>query len=319
MATIGGFVAQLLHLALVVAAAPLLVGLIRWLKARLMGRRGPHPLQPWRDLAKLLRKRPVLADTATGVTEWAPVVALSATLLAAAMIPSFAQGMTLGGLSDLLVIAGLLALARAALALAGLDAGTAFGGIGTQREMSFAVFAEPALLVCVLVFAVLAGTTNLDAVAALFREGSLGLRVSLLMAFLALLAVALAENARLPVDNPATHLELTMVHEAMILEASGRHLAMWEMQAALKLLVWLALIAAVFLPAGTAPAGSGPIAWVIGTGAWAMKIAALAFALAVFESAIAKMRVFRVPEFLGAALLLALLSAALLFVSTGLV
>jgi formate hydrogenlyase subunit 4 len=318
IAALASFVTQALHLALMLALAPLLVGGVRWLKARLMGRRGPHPLQPWRDLAKLLRKRPVIAETASPVTEWAPVAALAATIFAAALIPSFAQGMMLAPLADLLLIAGLLTLARLAIALAGLDAGTAFGGLGAAREMSFAAFAEPALLLSILTIAVLAGTTNLDGAAGIFAEGTLGLRVSLALVFIALLAVALAENARLPVDNPATHLELTMVHEAMILEASGRHLALWEMQAAVKLLAWLALLAALFLPFGTAPAGSGPLAWAIGLIAFAAKIAALAASLAVFESAIAKMRVFRVPEFLGAALLLALLAATLLFVSTGL-
>jgi formate hydrogenlyase subunit 4 len=226
--------------------------------------------------------------------------------------------MALAPLADLLLVAGLLAVARAALALAGMDAGTPFGGIGASREMSFAAFAEPALLVSALTLALLAGTTNLDAVAAAFAEGALGLRVSLALVFLALLAVALAENARLPVDNPATHLELTMVHEAMLLEASARDLALWEAQAALKLATWLALLAAVFFPAGMAPAGAGPLAWLAGLAAFALKIGALAVALAVFESAIAKMRIFRVPEFLGAALLLALLAATLLFVSTGL-
>jgi formate hydrogenlyase subunit 4 len=135
---------------------------------------------------------------------------------------------------------------------------------------------------------------------------------------LALMAVALAENARVPVDNPATHLELTMVHEAMILEASARHLALWEAQAALKLTLWLALLVAIFLPFGTAPAGAGPLGWVVGLVLWVGKMGLLCAALAVFETAIAKMRVFRVPEFLGAALLLALLAAALVFITTGL-
>lgn len=318
MAVLAGLLTQVLHAILMLAAAPLVLGLTRLLKARLMGRRGPPLLQPWRDTLKLLRKRPVLAENASVVTRAAPYLALAATLLAGLLVPGFAQGMLLAPMADLLLIAGLLALARAALVLAGHDAGTAFGGLGAAREMTFAAFAEPALLVSVLVLALLAGSANLDAIGALFREGGQGLRVSLLFVALALMAVALAENARVPVDNPATHLELTMVHEAMILEASGRHLALWEAQAALKLTVWLALLAAVFLPFGTAPAGSGPIAWVIGAVLWGVKLALLAAVLAVFESAIAKMRVFRVPEFLGAALLLALLAAALLFVSTGL-
>jgi len=318
MALLGALVTQLSHLALVLAAAPLLVGVVRWLKSRLMGRRGAHPLQPWRDILKLLRKRPVLADGASIVSRTTPYLALGATVFAALLVPSFAFGMLLAPMADLLLIGGLLALARVALALNGHDAGTPFGGMGAAREMTFAVFAEPALLVCVMVFAVLIGNTNLNAIGLGFSDGLVGLRVSLLFAALALLAVALAENARIPVDNPTTHLELTMVHEAMLLEASGRHLAVWEMQAALKLLLWLALLAALFLPFGTAAPGSGPFAWGLGLALWAGKIGLLALALAVFESAIAKMRVFRVPEFLGGALMLALLAAALIFVSTGL-
>lgn len=318
MQLLGALLAQLLHLALMLAAAPLVVGVTRWLKARMMGRRGASPLQPYRDLEKLLRKRPVLAENASAVSEAAPYAGLAATIAAAALVPSFAHGMALAPAADLILLAGLLAVARVALALAGMDVGTAFGGLGAAREMSFSAFAEPTLILCVLTLAILGGTTNLDAIAATMRDGQLGIRVSLGLAAIAMLAVAVAENARIPVDNPATHLELTMVHEAMLLESSGRQLALWDAQAALRLTLWLALIAAVFVPFGTARAGAGPLAWVVGLLAFALKMGALCLALAVFESAIAKMRVFRVPEFLGAALLLALLAVALLFVSTGL-
>jgi formate hydrogenlyase subunit 4 len=318
MSILTSLLTQLLHLALMLALAPVLTGFVRWLKARLMGRRGPHPLQPWRDFLKLLKKRPVLAENASIISRAAPYVAVASALLAAALVPSFARGMVLAPFADLLLIAGLLALGRFAMALAGMDVGTAFGGIGATREMAFAALSEPALVLAALIFAILAGTTNLDVITGIFQEGTLGLRVSLGFAALALLAVAVAENARIPVDNPATHLELTMVHEAMILEASGRHLALWEFQASLRLTLWLALLAAAFLPFGMAAPGAGPIAWVIGLCVFIAKMAALAFALAVFESTIAKMRVFRVPEFLGAALLLGLLGALYLFVSTGL-
>lgn len=311
-----GIFTQLLHLALVLAAAPLVVGLVRWLKARLMGRVGADPLQPWRDIRKLLRKRPVLAFNASWISRAAPYAGAGAAIAAAALIPSFAHGMVLAAPADLVLIAGLLALGRVALALAGLDVGTAFGGLGAAREMAFAALAEPALLLAALTFAILTGTTGIEGIATATQEGSLGLRVSLGLAFAAMLAVAVAENARIPVDNPATHLELTMVHEAMILEASGRHLALWEAAAALRLTLWLALLAALFLPYGTAPPGWAPLGWLVGLLAWVAKMAALCLALAVFESAIAKMRVFRVPEFLGAALLLGLLAAILLFVST---
>jgi formate hydrogenlyase subunit 4 len=316
MTVLSAILTQALHILLVLAAAPLVTGGVRWLKARMMGRAGPHPLQPLRDMAKLLRKRPVLADTASAVSRVAPYVAAGAALAALSLVPSFARGMAFAPMGDLVLIAGLLALGRVALALAGLDAGTAFGGLGAAREMSFAALAEPALLVAALSLAILAGTTGLEGIAATFQEGAVGLRVSLLLALIALLAVAVAENARIPVDNPATHLELTMVHEAMILEASGRHLALWEAAAALRLTLWLALLAAVFLPFGTAPAGFAPLGWILGLLAWVAKVAVLCLALAAFESAIAKMRVFRVPEFLGVALLVGVLGAILLFVST---
>jgi formate hydrogenlyase subunit 4 len=315
--TPGGIVTQLVHLALMLALAPLLVGLVRWLKARLMGRRGATPLQPWSDLLKLLRKQPLLAESASAVSIAAPYLALGATAAAAALVPGFARGMALAPMADLILVAGLLALSRFALALAAMDVGTAFGDLGAARQMSFAALAEPAFILSVLCFAILAGSTNIDAIGAVFAEGGPGLRVSLLLALLALLAVALAENGRLPVDSPSTQLELTMVHEAMLLETSGRYLALWEMQAALRLMLWLSLLAALFLPFGTAPAFSGVFGWAAGLLAWAVKLAGLAVALAVFESATARMRLFRVPEFLGAALLLALLGAVFLFLSTG--
>ena len=246
MSILTGLLTQLLHLALILALAPVLTGCVRGLKARLMGRRGPHPLQAWRDVLKLLKKRPVLAENASAISRAAPYAALAAAVLVAALVPSFARGMVLAPFADLLLIAGLLALSRFAMALAGMDVGTAFGGLGATREMAFAALAEPALVLVALIFAILAGTTNLDVITGIFQEGTLGLRVSLGFAAVALLAVAVAENARIPVDNPATHLELTMVHEAMILEASGRHLALWDFQASLRLTLWLALLAAAF-------------------------------------------------------------------------
>ncbi|MEJ1979374.1 MAG: NADH-quinone oxidoreductase subunit H [Acetobacteraceae bacterium] len=215
------------------------------------------------------------------------------------------------------MLAGLFAVSRCAVALAGMDIGTAFGGIGASRSTTFAVFAEPAFLLVVFTLALLTSTTNLDVIAGLLRDGALGLRVSLALVLLAAAMVALVETGRLPADNPATHLELTMVHEAMVLEYSGWHLALIEAASALKLLIWLSLLAVIFLPAGIAPGGSGPLAWLIGLAAWVLKIGVMAAGLAVFETATAKMRVFRVPEFLGVALLLGLLAAVLLFVSQG--
>ncbi len=316
MTALLALLAVLLHVALMLVAAPILAGLLRRAQARLMGRIGPPVFQPVRDLVRLARKQPVLAENATWLFRVAPLAHFTAVAAAAALVPSFTLGMTTAPLSDLLVVAGLFALARCVLALAAMDIGTAFGGLGASREMTFGSFAEPAMLLVVLTLALLAGTTNLDAIATLLREGSVGLRVSLGLALVAILAVAIAENARVPVDNPATHLELTMVHEAMTLEYSGRHLALLESAAWLKLLVWLTLIGTVFAPFAIG-AADAPLGWLSGIAAWAAIVLLLAGALALFESSIAKMRVFRVPEFLGIAVLLGLLAAIFLFVSQG--
>ena len=316
MTALFALTAQMLHLALMLATAPLLIGVLRKAEARLMGRVGPPILQPIRDLVRLARKQPVTAENATWLFRAAPTVHFAAIATAAALVPSFTTGMTTAPLSDLLVIAGLLALARGALALAAMDIGTPFGGLGASREMMFGTFAEPALLLVVLTLALIAGTTNLDAIAVLLRDTSVGLRVSLGLAMVAVFAIAIAENARIPVDNPATHLELTMVHEAMTLESSGRHLALLEAASWLKLLLWMTLIATIFTPFALGSAGS-PLAWLSGLAAWALAVLALAGALALFESGIAKMRIFRVPEFLGVAVLLGLLAAVFLFVSQG--
>lgn len=314
MALLGSILAQLLHLALMLAAAPLVLGVARWVQARMLGRRGASPLQPFRDLDRLLRKRPVLAENASWISEAAPFAGFSACLTAAALVPSFAGGMLLAPTADLLVVVGLLAAARMALLLAGMDVGTAFGGMGAARAMGISVFAEPALLLCAMSFSILTGTTNLDGIAATFREGAPGLRMPLALVGVAMLAVALAGNAR----SRTNLAEPAMLDEAMLLESSGRHLALWEYQSALRLTLWFALLAALFLPYGMAPAGAGPLAWLLGLLAWVVKMGGLCLALAIFESASARMRLFRLPEFLGLALLLALLAAALLFLGTGL-
>jgi formate hydrogenlyase subunit 4 len=310
-------IAQILHGALMLAAGPLVVGCIRLVKARLLGRAGPSPLQPWRDLARLFRKQPVVAEGASWLFRAAPFVAFAATFAAALLVPSFVLGMTTAPIADLLVIAGLLGGARTMLALAAMDIGTAFGGIGASRTMAFSVFAEPAFLLVIFTLALLVGTTNLDAIASALRDGALGLRVSLGLGLLATICVAIAETGRMPVDNPAAHLELTMVHEAMVLEYSGRHLALIEWGAALNLLLWITLICAIFFPAGIAIMHASPLFWVLGLAAWVAKLVVLASLLCVMEVSIAKMRVLRVPQFLGAAILLALLAVVFLFVSQG--
>ena len=196
-----------------------------------------------------------------------------------------------------------------------MDVGTAFGGIGSSREVMIASLAEPAMITIVFTLALIAGSTQLSTMAAFMGSPAVGLRVSLALGLIALVIVALAENARIPVDNPATHLELTMVHEAMVLEYSGRHLALIELAAALKLLLYVSLIACLFVPWGLSRSGGSAAPELVGAGAYIAKLAAGGILLAVFETAIAKMRVFRVPEFLGAALMLGLLATLLRFVS----
>jgi formate hydrogenlyase subunit 4 len=311
--------AQVLHLALMLACAPLLIGFVRKLKARLLGRIGPPVVQPWRDLLRLMRKQRVMAENATLLFRAAPLVGFASVAAAACLVPSFSFGMTLAPASDLIVIAGLLALARVSTAAAAMDVGTTFGGMGASRDMMLAVFAEPALLLVVFTVALLAGTTNLDLAAMLMRDGALGVRVSLGLVLVAMLCVAVAENGRMPVDNPVTHLELTMVHESRVLEYSGPDLALIDYASALKLLVWFDLIASIFVPFGAGSAEAGPVSWIMGLAFWLAKILPLAVMLAVLEVGMAKMRLFRVPEFLGVAILLGLLAAMFLFVSTGFV
>ena len=302
----------------VLLLAPLLIGFVRKVKARLVRRQGPPVIQPYRDLVRLMRKEVVLADNASWLFRVTPYLIFAATWVAAALVPTFATGLEFSWAADLIVIVALLGSARFFQALAGMDVGTSFGGIGASREVMIASLAEPAMLLIVFSLALVAGATQLSTVAAFMGSPEVGLRVSLGMSLIALVMVAIAENARIPVDNPATHLELTMVHEAMILEYSGRHLAMIELASFIKLLLYMSLISCVFLPWGLESAATGPKSLAIGAAAYLGKLAVLAILLAVFETAVAKMRVFRVPDFLGAALMLALLGTLLLFVSRSL-
>jgi len=308
---------QLAQLVLLLALAPLLTGYVRKLKANLMRRQGPPVLQPYRDLLKLLRKEAVLAHNASWVFRITPYIVFATTLTAAALVPTFATGLVFSQAADLIAIVALLGSARFFLALAGLDVGTSFGGLGSSREMMIASLAEPAMLMIVFTVSLLAGSTQLSSVAAYMQGPDVGLRVSLAMSLVALVMVAIAENARVPVDNPATHLELTMIHEAMILEYSGRHLAVIEAAASLKLLLYFSLIACMFVPWGMATAGEGIGAFAIGLATFIAKLAAGGFLLAMIETGTAKMRIFRVSDFLGAALMLGMLAALLLFVSRG--
>ena len=317
MALILDFALQGAEMLLVLALAPLLTGWVRKVKARLQRRIGPPLLQPYRDLLRLTRKEVVLADNASWLFRVVPYIVFAATWVAAALVPTFKTGLLFSWSADLIAIVALLGSARFFLALAGLDIGTSFGGIGSSREMMIASLAEPAMIMIVFTVALIAGSTQLTTVAAFMNSPAVGVRISLGLVLIALTIVAIAENARIPVDNPATHLELTMVHEAMVLEYSGRHLALIELSASLKLLLYVSLIACLFAPWGLVSdaTGAGAAALAVAVFAYLGKVAVGGFLLAVFETVIAKMRVFRVPEFLGVALMLGLLGTLLLFVS----
>jgi formate hydrogenlyase subunit 4 len=265
-----------------------------------------------------MRKEAVVAEHASWLFRAAPYLIFATTWVAASLVPTFATGLMFSWTADLVAIIALLASARFFLALAGMDVGTAFGGIGASREVMIASLAEPAMLLIVFTLALIAGSTQLSTVASVMASSVVGLRVSLGLALVSLIMVAIAENARIPVDNPATHLELTMVHEAMVLEYSGRHLAMIEFAAALKLLLYASLIACLFMPWGLASSSSGPASYLAATAAYVAKLALCGALLGLFETAIAKMRLFRVPDFLGAALMLGLLGVLLLFMSRSL-
>jgi formate hydrogenlyase subunit 4 len=301
----------------VLLLAPLLTGLVRKVKARLQRHQGPPLVQPYRDLRRLIGKEVVLAENASWLFRVAPYMIFAVTWVAASLIPTFATGLMFSWSGDLIAIAALLGSARFMQALAGMDIGTSFGGIGSSREVMIASLAEPAMLMIVLTVALIAGSTQLSTVAGFLASPEAGLRVSLALALVAFIIVALAENARIPVDNPATHLELTMVHEAMVLEYSGRHLAMIDLASFLKLLLYVSLIGCLFFPFGIAQSGSALPHYLLALVLWLVKLLVGGVLLGVFETSIAKMRVFRVPNFLGAAFMLGLLGVLLLFVSQG--
>lgn len=311
--------AQALQMFLVLAIAPLVVGITRKVKARLLRRIGPSLLQPYRDIWKLLHKEAVVAENASWLYRAVPYFLFAVIWVAASLVPTYATGLLFSWSADLIAIVALLAAGRFAVALAGMDVGTAFGGIGSSREMMIASLAEPAMLLIVFTVALVAGTTQLSTIATHMINAPVGLRVSLGLALFAFVFVAVAENARIPIDNPATHLELTMVHEAMVLEYSGRHLALIEAAAAVKLVLYFSLLACLFLPFGMITTGEQNWEQLAhGLGWYLLKILACAVLLPIGETAVAKMRVFRYPVFLGGAFAAAALAVFLLFVSRGL-
>jgi formate hydrogenlyase subunit 4 len=293
---------------LVVAGSPLLVGAMRQVRARLEGRAGAGVWQPYRDLRKLFRKESVTPRGTTEVFRIAPLVLVATAVVVAVVAPFVTTEPAVGPAADLFAVVALLALGAVALALAGIDTGTAFGGMGASREMTILALVEPTLLMAIFALSVRVGSTNLGAiVSATLHNPARVISPGSLLAAVALIVVIVAETGRLPVDNPSTHLELTMVHEAMVLEYAGPDLALVELASAMRLSVLLGLFANLFLPWGIATS-TAPAALLLGVVALVVKVGVLGVVLAAGEVFVAKLRLFRVPELLAGSFLLSMLA-----------
>ena len=302
-----GIAAQFTELALAVLLAPLLTGWVNQCRAWLQNKSAPPLLQPYRVLAKLFNKEVVLAPNASPLFRTAPYLIFGCLALAAAIVPTLGTDLPLNAAADAIALVGLLALARLFISLAGMDVGTAFGTLGARREMLVGFLAEPALLMVLFTASLISHSSSLSTIVETLAHREFVIYPSLAFAGVAFTMVSLAENARIPVDNPATHLELTMIHEAMLLEYSGRHLAMMEWAASLKLFVYSCMGLALFFPFGVAQGGDW-LGIVLALPALLAKLAVGGAALALIETLSAKMRIFRAPEFLGTAFLLAVLA-----------
>jgi formate hydrogenlyase subunit 4 len=303
-----GWLVAVVQVVLIAGTAPVLLGLMRAVRARLEGRAGGRLGQPWRELRKQLGKQPVSPPDAGVLFKTAPPMLMATSLLIAAAGPYLTTAGPLDDSVDLIAVVGLLLLGTSALALAGLDTGTAFGGMGASREMTIAALVEPTLLLSVFALSTRVGSTNLGViVAAGIADPARVFAPASLLAAAALAIAVLAEAGRLPVDNPATHLELTMVHEAMVLEYAGRDLALVEWAAAMRLTILLGLLANLFAPWGVST-GLGPVSLAVAAAALGAKLAVLATVLAAGEVFAAKLRLFRVPELLAGSFVLALLA-----------
>ncbi len=311
--TPSGVLVAVVQAVFVVSVAPLLVGMMRRLRSRLEGRVGPPIRQPWRDLRKLLGKQRMVSQHTSWVFSVAPLVLCGAALLVAAIVPTLSTASSLDQVGDLFAVVYLLLLGTVFLALAGLDAGTAFGGMGSSREMAITAIAEPTILVAIFALSVTTGSSNLGAiVASTLSHPSTAASPASLLAFGALGVVTIAETGRIPVDNPSTHLELTMIHEAMTLEYSGPDLAMIELAAHVRLVIFLGLLANLFLPWGIATTAE-PLQLLFAAGAVLVKLVVFATVIAVGEVFLAKVRLFRVPELLATSFVLAFLAVTASF------
>jgi formate hydrogenlyase subunit 4 len=303
---IEAILSQLFQTLLAVLLAPLMLGWINNCRAWLQNKSAPGLLQPYRTLRKLFHKDAVLAHNASSLFRMAPYIIFGCMVLAASIVPVVETNLPFAYAADAIALVGVFALARVFMALAAMDIGTAFGSLGARREMLVAFLAEPALLMVLFTPALISQSTSLNTMVATLGQREFALFPSLAYAAVAFVMVLLAENARIPIDNPATHLELTMIHEAMILEYSARHLAMMEWAAAIKLMIYCAIGIALFMPWGIVAAGSWPLL-PVATLVLAAKLLVAGGGLAVLETVSAKMRIFRAPEFLGMAFLLGVL------------
>ena len=305
-----GAFAQLAEIAIAVALAPLLLGWVNQCRAWLQNKSGPGVLRPYLTLRKLFVKDAVIAYGASPLFRAAPYVIFGCMLLAVAIVPTLVTDLPYAPAADAIALVGILALARVFISLAAMDIGTAFGTLGARREMMVGFLAEPALLMVLFTASLISQSTSLATTVETLSQRELAIFPSLAFAGVAFTMVSLAENARIPVDNPATHLELTMIHEAMVLEYSGRHLAMIEWAAALKLFVYSCIGIALFFPFGIAEGGNAP-ALMLALPVLIGKLAIGGALLAAIETVSAKMRIFRAPEFLGTAFMLAVLALLL--------
>jgi formate hydrogenlyase subunit 4 len=301
-----GVASQLLAIAAALLLAPLLTGWVNMCRAWLQNKSAPPLLQPYQVLHKLFNKDSVLADNASPLFRAAPYIVFGCMALASAIVPTLSTDLPLSPAADAIALVGLFALARVFISLAAMDVGTAFGTLGARREMFVGFLAEPALLMVFFCASLISRSTSLTTIVETLAHRELAIYPSLAFAGVAFTIISLAENARIPVDNPATHLELTMIHEALILEYSGRHLALMEWAASLKLFAYSCMGLALFLPWGVAEAGA-PLALVLAMPALLAKLAVGGALLAFLETVSAKMRVFRVPEFLATAFMLAVI------------
>lgn len=304
--TLKQFILQLVVSGVSFLLAPLLLGWVNQLRAWLQNRKGPGILQPYRTLHKLFNKDSVMAETASPLFRFAPYLILGCMVLASAIVPTLSTDLPLAKAADAIALVGIFALARIFISLAAMDIGTAFGTLGARREMFVGFLAEPALLIVFFTSSLIAHSTSLITIVHSLTDRSFTIYPSLVFAAFAFILIFLAENARVPVDNPSTHLELTMIHEALILEYSGRHLALLEWATSLKLFTYSSIGIALFLPWGISVTGS-TASLLYAVPFFIVKLLFLGIVLAFIETFSAKMRIFRVPEFLATAFLLAVI------------